>query len=148
VARDHVPLRIEHGDGGLARDAEAAGQLAVRVVDLRPAPAVLLEVGVSVARLVGDVEPDEAQLGMGLDELRVGDRLAVADRSPRGPDVCDNRRAPKLRERARGLGRRLRRAGGGASLVSPARDEAERQYSDERERAHAADDSPRLLRPD
>jgi hypothetical protein len=71
----------------MPEETELAGELRVGVDKGGPRPAVPGDEGLGLVEIVGDVEADELVLRVILDEARVGDRLAVADRSPRGPDV-------------------------------------------------------------
>jgi hypothetical protein len=70
-----------------------------RVDDRRPGPAELTDERARAVERVRDVEPEELQLRVILDELRVGTRLAAADQSPRRPDVDDDGLAPQRGER-------------------------------------------------
>jgi hypothetical protein len=100
-AGDQLSLRVEEEDFGLVVGAERAGERALRVVDLGPRPALL---GQEALRLVGrvcDVDAEEPDLRMGLDEPGVGDRLALAGRSPGRPDVDEDRLPSEVLERDR-----------------------------------------------
>lgn len=54
--------------------------------------------GASLVPGVGDVETKVFELRIALDELSVGDRLTLARRSPRGPDVDEDGLAQELCE--------------------------------------------------
>jgi hypothetical protein len=82
VTRDDHAVLVEDGHGGMTEELERPGELCVGVGERRPRPAVLLDEGLRVAGAVGDVQADVLVVRMALDELRVGDRLAVADGSP------------------------------------------------------------------
>jgi hypothetical protein len=99
MARYDDTVFVDHGDRRMAEQPQRAGELGVRIRERRPAPAVLLEKVACVSRVVGDVEADELELRVTLDELCVGDRLAVADGSPRGPDVHEHGFSPEVLER-------------------------------------------------
>jgi hypothetical protein len=91
VAGDDSAAFVEDGDGGVSVESERAGELRARVGERRPRPAVLAQESLGVVWVVGDVQADELVLRVALREARVGDRLAVADGSPGGPDVDEGR---------------------------------------------------------
>jgi hypothetical protein len=99
VTRDDDAVLVEYGDGWMSVEREGTGELDVRVGEGGPRPPVLAEELVRLVPVVGDVQSDELVLGVTLDEARVGDRLAVTDGSPRGPDVDEDRRPAELGER-------------------------------------------------
>jgi hypothetical protein len=158
VARDDLAVLVEDGDGRVAVELERAGEGDVGVGERRPRPAVLLEERPRRAGVVADVDADELVLRVAVGELGVGDRLAVADRSPRGPDVHVDDRAAKVGEReapagerlafelhARGgRGRRGRRLVGGG--LPAARGECEDHACEEAEAKHRRHRSPEAFR--
>jgi hypothetical protein len=101
VTGDDDPVLVEDGDGRVPVEREGAGELDVRVGERGPRPSVLADERIRSVPVVGDVQADELVLRMTLDEARVGDRLAVTDRSPGGPDVDEDRCAAKVGERER-----------------------------------------------
>jgi hypothetical protein len=101
VARNDPPLRIHHEHVGLVVGSELAGAHAIGIGDGRPAPAVPLDERATLLRRVSDVETEKRDLGVILLELCVGDRLALAGASPRGPDVHEHRPARETRQRDR-----------------------------------------------
>jgi hypothetical protein len=98
VARDDDAVFVQNGDRRVPVEPEGAGELDVRVGERRPCPAVLGQERLRLVPVVGDVQADELILGMALGELRVGDRLAVADGSPRGPHVQIDRPPAEVRQ--------------------------------------------------
>jgi hypothetical protein len=101
VAGDHGAVLVDDSDGWVSVESEGAGELDVRVGERGPRPPVLPDERVRCARVVGDVQADVLVLRMAFDEARVGDRLAVADRSPGGPHVDEDRCPTELGERER-----------------------------------------------
>jgi hypothetical protein len=99
VARDDAAALIEDGDRWVAVEAERTDELEIRVGERRPRPPVLADERLRLALVVGDVQADELVLRMGVDEPGVGDRLAIADGSPGGPDVDEGGLAAEGRER-------------------------------------------------
>jgi hypothetical protein len=101
MPRDDDPVLVQDGDRWVSEERKGAGELDVRVREGRPRPSILAEELVRLTPVVGDVQADELVLGVILDEARVGDRLAVTDGSPRGPDVDEDRCPAKVGERKR-----------------------------------------------
>jgi hypothetical protein len=99
VARDDAAALIEDGDRWVAVEAERTDELEIRVGERRPRPPVLADERPRLALVVGDVQADELVLRMGVDEPGVGDRLAIADGSPGGPDVDEGVLAAEVRQR-------------------------------------------------
>ncbi|MGH3047996.1 MAG: hypothetical protein ACRDNC_13515, partial [Gaiellaceae bacterium] len=91
VAGDYGAALVEDGDGGVSVESEGAGELGARVGKRGPRPAVLVQESLGVVSVVGDIQADEPVLRVALRKARVGDRLAVADGSPGGPDVDEDR---------------------------------------------------------
>jgi hypothetical protein len=155
VARDDPALRVDEDEVRLVVGAELPRALALRVDDRRPRPAELLDERATLLRRVGDVDPEVRDLGMTLLELCVGDRLASARASPRGPDVDEHGAPAEVCERELlaverraldrgsdtaslrrlGLGRRGSRWSrllGGLAAATRADDGEEREHDDER----------------
>jgi hypothetical protein len=80
---DHAALLVDDEHGRLPVRAQALRALSSRVDDRRPGPLVLSDELACAVRRVGDVEAEVLELRVILGELREGDRLAVADQSPR-----------------------------------------------------------------
>ena len=99
VDRHDTSLRVDDDHRRLPEHAEALGLAAIRVDDLRPFPAVLLDEVPPAVGLIRRIQTEVAVLRMPLDPARVGDRLAIAGASPRRPDVDEHRLAAELRER-------------------------------------------------
>jgi hypothetical protein len=87
MTRDDDPVLVEDCDRRVSVEREGAGELDVRVGERGPRPPILPDERIRRVPVVGDVQADEFVLGVTFDEARVGDRLAVTDGSPRGPDV-------------------------------------------------------------
>jgi len=99
---DDDPVLVQDRDRRMSVERERAGELDVRVGERGPRPTVLAEELVRLVPVVGDVYADELVLGVSLREARVGDRLAVTDGSPGGPDVHEDGRPAVVREREPG----------------------------------------------
>jgi hypothetical protein len=99
VARDDGALLVDQRHRGMPEELERPRELGVRIGERRPRPAVLAQKLLGLASIVGDVEADELVRGVTLNEPRVGDRLAVADGSPGGPDIDEDRRPTEVAER-------------------------------------------------
>jgi hypothetical protein len=99
VARDDAAAFVEDRDRWVAVEAERTGELEIRIGERRPRPPVLADERLRFTLVVGDVQADELVLRMGVDEPGVGDRLAIADGSPGGPDVDEGGLAAEGRER-------------------------------------------------
>jgi hypothetical protein len=91
MTRDDDSVLVQDSDCRVSEEREGAGELDVGVRERGPGPPVFAKELLRLAPVVGDVQADELVLGMSPDEARVGDRLAVTDWSPRGPDVDENR---------------------------------------------------------
>lgn len=89
-------LFVEERDERLVGRAESPGELTIWILELRPVPALLLQERGSGLRRVGDVQADEGVLRVGVNEVCVGDRLALAGASPGRPDVDEERPAAIL----------------------------------------------------
>lgn len=98
VACDDDAVLVQNGNRRVPVEPEGAGELDVRVGERRPRPAVLGQERLRRVPVVGDVQAEESVLGMALDEVRVGDRLAVANGSPGGPDVHVHRLPAHVRQ--------------------------------------------------
>jgi hypothetical protein len=161
VARDDAAAFVEDRDRRVAVEAERTNELEIRVGERRPRPTVLADERPRLALVVGDVQADELVLRMGVDEPGVGDRLAIADGSPRSPDVDEGGLAAEVREREglaverlalelgghHGRGPFVRAAGGIVVPGSPASagGEHEDEDDDEREAMHHPHRIPRTL---
>jgi hypothetical protein len=95
---DDDPVLVQDGNGRVPVERERSGELDIRVGERGPCPAVLPDEVVRLVDVVGDVQADELILRVILDEARVGDRLAIADGSPRGPDVDEDRGSAEVGE--------------------------------------------------
>jgi hypothetical protein len=156
VARDHDAVLVEDGDRGMPEQSERPGKLSVRVDERGPSPPVLAQESLCPVRVVQDVQANVLVLRVTLDEPCVGDRLAIADRSPGRPDVDEDRLPVQVGEReplaveglALELDARLRGLADGrgraptATLVgapaSAAGGERPQRDQDERESHHAS----------
>jgi hypothetical protein len=156
VARDHDAVLVEDGDRGMPEQSERPGELCVRVDERGPSPPVLAQESLCPVRVVQDVQANVLVLRVTLDEPCVGDRLAIADRSPGRPDVDEDRLPVQVGEReplaveglALELDARLRGLADGrgraptATLVgapaSAAGGERPQRDQDERESHHAS----------
>ena len=145
--------------------SQGASAVPLWILDRGPVPAEALDEFLSFVRSVGDVDAEVRDLRVLLLERCVGDRLALARASPRGPDVDEHRSTSVVGERdglvverpacdrrcslapGRGglrvcLGRRRSRACRVLSRAAPAaaRDDERRQYCHEHlcERTHAS----------
>jgi hypothetical protein len=96
VAGDDDAALVEDGDGGVSVEPEGAGEFGARISERGPRPAVLVQESLGVVSVVGDIQADELVLRVALRKARVGDRLAVADGSPGGPDVDEDRLPAEL----------------------------------------------------
>lgn len=101
MARDDDPVLVEDGDGRVSVEREGAGEHDVRVGQRGPGPPILPDELLRRVPVVGDVQSDELVLGVAPDEVCVGDRLAVTDGSPGGPDVDEDRCPAEVGERER-----------------------------------------------
>jgi hypothetical protein len=161
MARDDDAVLVDDRNRRMAEEPERACELSVRIRERRPAPAVLVEELAGGARVVGDVEADELELRVTLDEPCVGDRLAIADRSPGRPHVHEDGLPAEVLERealaVQGLAAerdpRLRgRAGRGSFLLpSPVRaataGRKQEQRAEERKQTrHLLDGTREVLR--
>jgi hypothetical protein len=81
------PIGIDEDEVRLVRGAESLRARAIRILELSPRPAVSLHERLGLVGRVRDVQAEVRDLGVALDELCVGDRLALAGASPRRPDV-------------------------------------------------------------
>jgi hypothetical protein len=99
VASDDDAVLVEQCDGRLPEEPQLAGELSIRIEERGPSPSVLSYEALGRVALVVDVEADVLVLRMAFDEPCVGDRLAVADGSPRRPDVHEDGPAPQGSER-------------------------------------------------
>jgi hypothetical protein len=161
MARDDDAVLVDDRDRRVAEEPERAGELGVRIRERRPAPAVLVEELARVPGVVGNVEADELELRVTLDEPCVGDRLAIADRSPGRPHVHEDGLPAEVPERealaVQGLAAerdpRLRdRAGRGPwPLPSPVRSapagrEQEQRAEERKQTRHLLDGTREVLR--
>jgi hypothetical protein len=99
MARDDDAVLVDDRNRRMAEEPQRAGELGVRIRERRPAPLVLVEELARGSGVVGDVEADELELRVTLDEPCVGDRLAIADRSPGGPHVHEHGLPAEVLER-------------------------------------------------
>jgi hypothetical protein len=99
VAPDDDTVLVEDGDRGMPEQSERPGELSVRVDERGPSPPVLAQESLCPARVVQDVQANVLVLRVTLDEPCVGDRLAIADRSPGRPDVDEDRLPTQVGER-------------------------------------------------
>jgi hypothetical protein len=99
VASDDDAVLVEQCDGRVPEEPQLAGELSIRIEERGPSPPVLPYEALGRFALVVDVEADVLVLRMAFDESCVGDRLAVADGSPRRPDVHEDGPAPQGGER-------------------------------------------------
>lgn len=95
---DDAAAGIDQDDDRLVRRAQAARECPVRINDRRPGPTVVLQMSLCAVGRIGDVEAQVRVVRIVCDELCVGDRLALAGRSPRRPDVDEDRRTQEVRE--------------------------------------------------
>jgi hypothetical protein len=98
VAGDDDAALVEDRDGGVSVESEGAGEFGARIGERGPRPAVLVQESLGVVSVVGDIQADELILRVALRKARIGDRLAVADGSPGGPDVDEDRLPAELGE--------------------------------------------------
>ena len=93
-------LGVDQDERGLVGRAEALRERASRIADRRPPPAVPPHERTGAVGRVSRVQAEEVEpLPLLRDPTRVGDRLAVADASPRRPDVDHHRLAAQVCER-------------------------------------------------
>ena len=98
-ARDVPALGIDQDERRLVRRAEASRERPARITDRRPGPAVAAHERLCARGRVRRVQAEEPKsLPLPSDPSCVGDRLAVADASPRRPHVDDHRLAAEVRE--------------------------------------------------
>jgi hypothetical protein len=94
--RAATPFFVEDDDDRLVEASERALEHTAGILDLWPRPPVLAQESARLLGRVGDVQPDVLEVRVALDDLCVGDRLAIAHRSPRGSDVHEDELASEL----------------------------------------------------